>query len=121
MAGEFRLDGRSRQRFGVRAALPAQSRAGAGFGDIAACGNDCDWCDSLPLNIQQGSDTTRLVGSGSARRGISAAIGDGEVFGDAVFPTFQAYAQDDDRCEASAPMHNPYGRWRLVPIDSQQN
>jgi hypothetical protein len=38
-----------------------------------------------------------------------------------VFPAFQAYAQDDDRCEASAPMHNPHGRRRLVPIDSRQN
>ena len=50
-----------------------------------------------------------------------AAIEEGEVFHDAVLPTFRAYAQPDDRVEAAAPMFNPFGRWRLEPLDSERN
>ncbi|MEX0611538.1 MAG: hypothetical protein WD738_05390 [Pirellulales bacterium] len=50
-----------------------------------------------------------------------AMIEDGEVVRDVVLPTFRAYRQPDDRVEADAPMFNPYGRWRLVPVDSQRN
>jgi hypothetical protein len=50
-----------------------------------------------------------------------ATIQDGEMLGDAVLPTFRAYAQPDDRVPAEAPMFNPYGRWRLEPIDPQRN
>jgi hypothetical protein len=50
-----------------------------------------------------------------------ATIQEGEIFGDAVLPTFQAYAEADDRVPAEAPMFNPYGQWRLVPVDPQNN
>ncbi len=50
-----------------------------------------------------------------------AAIEDGELFGDAVLPTFRAYSQPDDRVPEDAPMFNPHGRWRLVPVDAQRN
>ena len=49
------------------------------------------------------------------------AIEEGEVFHDAVLPTFRAHAQPDDRVPADAPMFNPYGRWRLVPVDTERN
>jgi hypothetical protein len=50
-----------------------------------------------------------------------ATIKDGELMGDAVLPTFSAHSQADDRCPADAPMFNPYGRWRLVPLDGERN
>ncbi len=50
-----------------------------------------------------------------------ASIQDGEMVGDAVLPTFHAHMQPDDRIPAGAAMHNPYGRWRLEPVDSQRN
>jgi hypothetical protein len=50
-----------------------------------------------------------------------ATLRDGEVVGDKVLPTFQVRSQTDDRCDASAPMFNPYGRWRLEPIDVERN
>jgi hypothetical protein len=50
-----------------------------------------------------------------------AALKDGEMIGDAVLPSFQICSQADDRAPASAPMFNPYGRWRLERIDSQRN
>lgn len=50
-----------------------------------------------------------------------AKIGDGDVVGDPVLPTFRAHVQDDDRVPADAPMFNPYGRWRLVPVDVERN
>ena len=50
-----------------------------------------------------------------------ATIQEGELFGDAVLPTFRAYAQADDRSPSDAPMFNPYGRWRLVPFDEERN
>jgi hypothetical protein len=50
-----------------------------------------------------------------------ASLQDGEMVGDAVLPTFQIHSQADDRCPASAPMFNPYGRWRLERIDSERN
>jgi hypothetical protein len=50
-----------------------------------------------------------------------ATIHEGEIFGDAVLPTFRAYPQPDDRVPAEAPMFNPYGQWRLVPVDTQRN
>ena len=50
-----------------------------------------------------------------------AAVEEGEVVGDAVLPTFSAHKQPDDRVPADAPMHNPFGRWRLVPLDEERN
>jgi hypothetical protein len=50
-----------------------------------------------------------------------AEIQDGEVVGDTVLPTFRVYRQDDDRFPADAPMFNPYGRWKLVPLDTERN
>ena len=50
-----------------------------------------------------------------------ATIQEGELFGDAVLPNFLAYAEPDDRVPADAPMFNPHGRWRLVPVDSERN
>ena len=50
-----------------------------------------------------------------------AEIQEGEVVGDVVLPTFRAHMQPDDRVPADAPMFNPYGRWRLVPLDGEQN
>lgn len=50
-----------------------------------------------------------------------AALSDGDVVGDAVLPTFRVHAEADDRVEAPAPMHNPYGRWRLARVDAERN
>ena len=50
-----------------------------------------------------------------------AKIADGEFVGDVVLPSFQVHEQPDDRVEAGAAMFNPYGRWRLVAVDVQQN
>jgi hypothetical protein len=50
-----------------------------------------------------------------------AAIQDGEVVSDAVLPTFRAHQQPDDRVPPEASMFNPYGRWRLVPLDGERN
>jgi hypothetical protein len=50
-----------------------------------------------------------------------ATLHDGEVVGDPVLPTFCIRSQNDDRCPVSAPMFNPYGRWRLEPIDVERN
>lgn len=46
---------------------------------------------------------------------------DGEVVGDPVLPIFRAHAQPHDRFPADAPMFNPYGQWRLVPLDGELN
>ncbi|MEX2169252.1 MAG: hypothetical protein WD851_08070 [Pirellulales bacterium] len=45
----------------------------------------------------------------------------GEIIGDPVLPTFRACAEPHDRVPADAPMFNPYGQWRLVPVDGQRN
>lgn len=50
-----------------------------------------------------------------------ATLKDGELVGDPVLPTFRVYSQADDRVPADAPMFNPYGRWRLAPIDVSRN
>jgi hypothetical protein len=50
-----------------------------------------------------------------------AAIEDGDIVRDAVLPTYHAFTGPDDRLPDSAPMHNPYGRWRLVPYDEARN
>jgi hypothetical protein len=50
-----------------------------------------------------------------------AAIRDGDVVSDPVLPTFRAHAEPDDRTPTNAPMFNPYGRWRLVPVDVERN
>ncbi len=50
-----------------------------------------------------------------------ATIQDGELCGDVVLPTFRAQVQPDDRCPPNAPMFNPYGRWRLVPLGGERN
>ena len=55
----------------------------------------------------------------SAFSGVS--IQDGDVVGDTVLPTFRAHQEPHDRFPATAPMYNPYGQWRLVPLDTQQN
>jgi hypothetical protein len=50
-----------------------------------------------------------------------ATIEDGDIVRDPVLPTYHAHAGLDDRLPTSAPMHNPYGRWRLVPYDEARN
>jgi hypothetical protein len=50
-----------------------------------------------------------------------ASLEEGEVVGDLVLPTFQVHQQAEDRFPTDAPMFNPYGRWRLVPLDEQRN
>jgi hypothetical protein len=50
-----------------------------------------------------------------------ATLRDGEVVGDAELPTFAVYSQADDRVPQSAPMFNPFGRWRLERIHVEQN
>lgn len=50
-----------------------------------------------------------------------ATLRDGEMVGDVVLPNFRVHAQPDDRVPANAPMFNPYGRWRLVPLDGLRN
>lgn len=50
-----------------------------------------------------------------------AALRDGDLIADMVLPNFRALAQSDDRVPAEAPMFNPYGRWRLVPVDALRN
>ena len=70
-------------------------------------------------NVEYDSRTLHSVLGYMAFSG--AAIEEGELFGDAVLPTFRAYSQPDDRVPADAPMFNPFGRWRLVPVDVEQN
>lgn len=48
-------------------------------------------------------------------------LSDDEVVGDTVLPTFRVRQEPHDRVEKSAPMFNPFGQWRLVPLDVQQN
>jgi hypothetical protein len=50
-----------------------------------------------------------------------ATVHEGEIFNDAVLPTFQAHAAADDRAPADAPMFNALGQWRLVPVDVERN
>jgi hypothetical protein len=50
-----------------------------------------------------------------------AKIGDGDMVGDPVLPTFRAHMQADDCFPSDAPMFNSYGRWRLVPVDTERN
>jgi hypothetical protein len=50
-----------------------------------------------------------------------AKIKDGDLVSDPSLPTLRAYAQPDDRVPREAPMHNPFGRWRLEPMDVQRN
>lgn len=50
-----------------------------------------------------------------------AKLSDGDVIGDTALPTFCIRDQEDDRVEPSAPMFNPYGRWRLTPVDVTRN
>jgi hypothetical protein len=50
-----------------------------------------------------------------------AKLEEGEMVGDAVLPTFRVYSQPHDRFPADVPMFNPYGEWRLEPVDVQQN
>ncbi|MCI0333020.1 MAG: hypothetical protein L0228_07345 [Planctomycetes bacterium] len=50
-----------------------------------------------------------------------AQLKDGELVGDVVLPTFRVYSQTDDRAPETAPMFNPYGRWRLERIDIERN
>ncbi len=48
-------------------------------------------------------------------------VSDGDIIQDPVLPTYHAHASPDDRTPADTPMHNPFGRWRLVPYDEQRN
>ncbi len=50
-----------------------------------------------------------------------ATVHEGEIFSDAVLPTFQAHAEADDRVPADAPMFNSLGQWRLVQVDVERN
>jgi hypothetical protein len=50
-----------------------------------------------------------------------AKLEDGQVVSDLQLPTFCVRAQPDDRVEESAPMFNPYGRWRLERLSSERN
>jgi len=43
-------------------------------------------------------------------------IGDGHVLADEAGPRFQAVADSSDQFEAGSPMHNPFGRLKLVSI-----
>ena len=46
---------------------------------------------------------------------------DGEMVGDAVLPTFHVHAEPHDRVPPDAPMFNPYGQWRLAPLNGELN
>lgn len=46
---------------------------------------------------------------------------DGEAIGDPVLANFRVFHQADDRTPAEAPTFNPFGRWRLEPIDVSNN
>jgi len=50
-----------------------------------------------------------------------ATVAEGEIVGDVVLPTFRVHSQAEDRFPSDAPMFNPYGRWRLEPLDVEQN
>jgi len=50
-----------------------------------------------------------------------ADLKDGQVVSDPRLPTFSMHSEPDDRVESSAPMFNPYGRWRLKPFSSEWN
>ncbi len=50
-----------------------------------------------------------------------ATLNDGDMVGDPVLPNFRVKAEGDESVPAEAPMHNGYGRWRLVRIDELLN
>ena len=43
-------------------------------------------------------------------------VGDGHVLADLNGPRFQAFTQESPRELARSPMHNPFGRLRLVSV-----
>jgi hypothetical protein len=43
-------------------------------------------------------------------------VGDGHVIADLDGPRFQAFADDNQKVEPGSPMHNPFGRLRLVSM-----
>jgi hypothetical protein len=50
-----------------------------------------------------------------------ATVSDGDIVQDPVLPTYHAHSQPEDRFSPDTPMFNPYGRWRLVPLDGERN
>jgi hypothetical protein len=50
-----------------------------------------------------------------------AQLSDGDMIRDAQLPSFRVYAQPDDRIPENAPMFNPYGRWRMEPVNATLN
>ncbi len=43
-------------------------------------------------------------------------VGDGHILADLAGPQFQAFAQDSPEGPVDSPMHNPFGRLRLVSV-----
>jgi hypothetical protein len=43
-------------------------------------------------------------------------VDDGHILVDLEGPRFQAFAQDSDQALAGGPMHNPFGRLKLVSM-----
>jgi hypothetical protein len=48
-------------------------------------------------------------------------VADGEIVTDPVLPTIRAIQVPYDRFPAGSPVYNPFGQWRLVPVDTQVN
>ncbi len=46
-------------------------------------------------------------------------IADGDLAGDESGPQFRLRRESCARIPATSPMHNPYGLWRLVPLDKE--
>lgn len=49
-----------------------------------------------------------------------ATIVDGDLLGDEKTPMFRVYKEPCDRFEPGAPMHNPYGQWRLERVGEDE-
>jgi hypothetical protein len=49
------------------------------------------------------------------RSGVT--LSENEIIADPSLPSFQLKSDPDERMPKDAPMHNPFGRWRLEPVE----
>ena len=70
--------------------------------------------DETPADVEAGGfdivEVIRYLARGEK------PIDDGHVLADLSGPRFQAFTQDSDDGSAGSPMHNPFGRLKLVSM-----
>lgn len=72
--------------------------------------------DLLMRRADAGTDGERIIEVIRYLADSDRPIDDGHVIGDQHGPQFQAFAQDGPEELVGSPMHNPFGRLRLVSI-----